>query len=161
MNVTFFYRARYSFTSLLKNIWNLVLIFEALFFIVSYIIFFIMSYFEGDTFGEVWEFNLESWCRPLFRHGSPFLYSCRSHFSQASLPQRATCHILSDREESTSLFEAAVRLRHAENTFSWQLQEKGAAEGMCQEKKVATAEIVGRTKEREKRKKKEEDICFF
>ena len=56
-------------------------------------------------------------------------------FSRASLSQQATCHILSGRKEPTSLFEVAVGLQHVEDTFSWQLQEKGAAEGMCQEKR--------------------------
>ena len=57
------------------------------------------------------QFLLMITCRPPFRHGSPFLYFCISHFfSQASLSQRATCHIFSGRKESTSLFEAAVGL---------------------------------------------------
>ena len=53
-------------------------------------------------------------CRLPFRHGSLFLYLFLqiTFFSQVSLSQRATCHILSDHKESTSLFEAAIGLRH-------------------------------------------------
>ena len=87
-------------------------------------------------------------CKPPFRHGSPFLYFCRSHFSQASPSQRATCHILSDRKESTLLFEAAVGLQHVEDTFSWQLQDKGGYRRNVLEKKGGCSRDRGEDKEK-------------
>ena len=58
-------------------------------------------------------------------------------------------------------FEAAVGLRRVEDTFSWQLQDKGGCRRNVSEKRWLQQRSWGGQRKERIDAKKEEDICFF